>query len=65
MKTTLIYLMNKYEELLEEREKYEEWCKAHERQDWWEYTGRIVTKAEIKRTGLMIRQMMVEQEKQL
>ncbi len=58
-------LLHKYQDAINKNKEYDEWEVANPDKRYWEYKGKVVPKAEIKRLGIMIRQTMIDYEKHL
>lgn len=63
----LTELIKEYQRLLEKREEFNQWAAKHPEIPAydlnWKYRGEIITNERLKRTGLIIRQTMIDTEK--
>lgn len=64
MKGLLIPLMEEYKRLIEIEEKYLEWKRENPESYSWNYNGQRVSRSRFERIGIMIRQSMVDFEKE-
>lgn len=63
MKELLVPLMDEYKRLIEVENKYEEWKRNNSDKSSWEYKGQRIPRARFERIGVMIRQTMIDFEK--
>ncbi|WP_194746512.1 hypothetical protein [Staphylococcus chromogenes] len=61
----IFYLMNKYKELIQLEMNYQEWKERNSNKSRWDYKGKRPTKAELKRYRLLMKELMIEFEKEL
>ena len=64
MADLLIPLMNEYQRLMEIESKFEEWKRDNPDKRNWEYRGQRVSRARFERIGVMIRQTMIDYERE-
>lgn len=60
----IFYLMNKYKELIQLEIDYQEWKERNLNKSRWDYKGKRPTKAELKRYRLLMKELMIEFEKE-
>lgn len=60
----IFYLMNKYKELIQLEIDYQEWKESNSNKNSWDYKGKRPTKAELKRYRLLMKELMIEFEKE-
>ena len=63
MNELLIPLMQEYQRLMEIENKYEEWKKDSPELMPWDYEGQRIPRARFERIGIMIRQTMIDYER--
>lgn len=63
MKSLMIPLMEEYKRLIDVEEQFEEWQRNNPEESRWRYNGQRVSKARFERIGVMIRQTMVDFER--
>ena len=63
MKDLLTPLMNEYQRLLEIEKEYDEWQEENPEKHRYHYTGQRVPRARFQRIGIMIRQTMIDMER--
>jgi len=63
MKKILDTLIQEYQRLMEIEAKYEEWKNQNPDESPWKYKGQRVSRARFERLGIMIRQTMIDYEK--
>lgn len=61
----IMYLMSKYEELIQSEMIYQEWKEKNPNKSKWDYKGKRPTKAELKRCRLLLKELMLEFERGL
>ncbi|MCE4971851.1 hypothetical protein KJB49_11295 [Staphylococcus chromogenes] len=60
----IFYLMNKYKGLIQLEMNYQEWKESNPNKNSWDYKGKRPTKAELKRYRLLMKELMIEFEKE-
>ncbi|PTG01835.1 hypothetical protein BU649_10445 [Staphylococcus chromogenes] len=60
----IFYLMNKYKELIQLEMDYQEWKEKNVDKSKWDYKSKRPTKAELKRYRLLLKELMIEFEKE-
>ncbi|WP_105965863.1 hypothetical protein [Staphylococcus chromogenes] len=60
----IFYLMNKYKELIQLEIDYQEWKERNPNKSRWNYKDKRPTKAELKRYRLLMKELMIEFEKE-
>lgn len=60
----IFYLMNKYKGLIQLEMNYQEWKESNPNKSKWDYKGKRPTKAELKRYRLLMKELMIEFEKE-
>lgn len=60
----IFYLMNKYKGLIQLEMNYQEWKESNPNKNNWDYKGKRPTKAELKRYRLLMKELMIEFEKE-
>ncbi len=63
MNELLLPLMQEYQRLMEIENKFEEWKKKNPELGSWKYEGQRVSKARFERIGVIIRQTMIDFER--
>ncbi|PTF90355.1 hypothetical protein [Staphylococcus chromogenes] len=60
----IFYLMNKYKGLIQLEMNYQEWKESNPNKNSWDYKSKRPTKAELKRYRLLLKELMIEFEKE-
>lgn len=60
----IFYLMNKYKGLIQLEMNYQEWKESNPNKSKWDYKGKRPTKAELNRYRLLMKELMIEFEKE-
>ncbi|TJY13582.1 hypothetical protein [Staphylococcus chromogenes] len=56
--------MNKYKGLIQLEMNYQEWKESNPNKSKWDYKGKRPTKAELNRYRLLMKELMIEFEKE-
>ncbi|WP_239709392.1 hypothetical protein [Mammaliicoccus sp. L-M44] len=59
------YHMEQYQKLIEQMKLYEVWKLNNHDEYKWNYTGKIPTQAEMKRTRLILHKLMLDVERNI
>lgn len=59
------YHMEQYQKLIEQIKFYEVWKSNTPNEKGWNYTGKVPTQAEMKRTRLILQKLMLDVERNI
>lgn len=59
----IMYLMGKYQGLIQLEMDYQDWKESNPNKNSWDYKGTRPTKAELKRCRLLLKELMIDFEK--
>ncbi|MGW8014772.1 hypothetical protein ACWEYY_00330 [Staphylococcus xylosus] len=58
----IIYYLNEYKIMLNQLRYFAEWQIENKDKNEWEYTGKLPTKAKLKRTRMILNELMMKIE---